>query len=99
MKRAYGKLELNVHELKCQKIYEKLESLRKAQAQKIRNGVKKSFKIRSEALSVIKQLVEEGFFNGVQGTGKDFLQDQQEEPLRKWFLGTLILSSPNVLRS
>jgi len=29
MKRAYGKLELNDHELKCQKIYEKLKFFEK----------------------------------------------------------------------
>ena len=49
MKRAYGKLELNDRQLKCQKIYEKLKFFGKAQAQKIRDGVNKSFKISSEA--------------------------------------------------
>ena len=83
MKRAYGKLELNDRELKCQEIYEKKKPLGKAQAYKIHDGVKKSFKMSSEAIFRYQKLVEEGFFSGVQGTGKDFLRDQQEEPFCK----------------
>ena len=83
MKRAYGKLELNVRELKCQKIYKKLKSLRKAQAQKIRNGVKKSFKIRSEALSVIKQLLEECFLMEFKEQEKTFYRISRRNPCEK----------------
>ena len=92
MKRAYGKFELNVRELKCQKIYEKLKSPRKAQSQKIRNGVKKSFKISSEALSVIKQLVEKVFLMEFKEQEKTFLTGTAGGILPKivsWYLNTL----------
>ena len=73
-------------ELKCQKIYEKLKSLRKAQAQKIRNGVKKSFKIRSEALSVIKQLLEECFLMEFKEQEKTFYRISRRNPCENSFL-------------
>ena len=50
MRRAYGKLELNDRELKCQEIYEKKKPLGKAQAHKIHDGAKKSFRMSSEAI-------------------------------------------------
>ena len=65
IKRAYGKLELNVRELKCQKVYERLKSSGKAQAEKIRDGIKKSFKISSEATFSYQTISRRRFFNRV----------------------------------
>ena len=70
MKRAYGKLELNDHELKCQKVYERVKALGEASGQKIRDGVKKSFKDSSEVTSTINELVESSVFIELQQQGK-----------------------------
>ena len=61
MKRAYGKLGLSADESKYQKVYEKLKSLKEAQAQKIRDGVKKSVESK-DVSKIIEHFVREGIF-------------------------------------
>ena len=71
MKRAYGKLGLSADERKYQKVYEKLKSLGEAQAQKIRDGVKKSVESK-EVSSIIEHFVREGIFIMFKQGGKTF---------------------------
>jgi len=71
MKRAYGKLGLSADERKYQKVYEKLKSLGEAQAQKIRDGVKKSVESR-DVSSIIEHFVREGIFIMFKQGGKTF---------------------------
>ena len=79
MKRAYGKLELNEYEKQTQKVYEKLKALGDAQAQKIRDGIKKSVPPK-KVTSIIKQLVEEGFITEFKEQGKTFYRISRRNP-------------------
>ena len=79
MKRAYGKLELNDYEKQVQKVYEKLKALGYAQAQKIRDGIKKSVPPK-KVTSIIKQLVEEGFITEFKEQGKTFYRISRRNP-------------------
>ncbi len=71
MKRAYGKLALSAEERKHQKVYEKLKSLGEAQAQKIRDGVKKSVESK-DVSKIIEHFVREGIFIMFKKGGKTF---------------------------
>ena len=79
MKRAYGKLELNDYEKQVQKVYEKLKALGYAQAQKIRDGIKKSVPPK-KVTPIIKQLVEKGVFIEFKQQGKTFYRISTSNP-------------------
>ena len=79
MKRAYGKLGLNAYELKCQKVYEKLKSLKEAQAQKIRDGVKKSVESK-DVSKIIEHFIREGIFIMFKKNSKTFYKVADKSP-------------------
>ena len=79
MKRAYGKLGLSADERKYQKVYEKLTYLKEAQAQKIRDGVKKSVESK-EVSSIIEHFVRESIFIMFKKGGKTFYKVANKSP-------------------
>ena len=65
MKRAYGNLD-RLPRIKYKKVHEKLKSLGEAQAQKIRDGVKKSVESK-DVSSIIEHFVRRNFHQVQEG--------------------------------
>ena len=88
MKRAYGKLGLSADESKYQKVYEKLKSLKEAQAQKIRDGVKKSVESK-DVSKIIEHFVRGGIFIMFKKNSKTFCKVADKSPQHRTLVPSL----------